>query len=289
MEKNAVFYYHLGSLRRYKENLLSDIVLCLWQMDYSLGEYIFKYVFQQNQGIELYQINREFSSEEGRNDFIFTTNNGIYILESKINDKNLNNAKYYLSLVNNDPNRLKYIIPQSLNIVKEKLYKDLNVRCVYWEDLIKGMFDFSIENGIDIKSQLVFISGILNFFNSSLGFKEKESLEDAVKIFEPLLRIFEDVGIKSRRKDDWEFGNYLSIEFKDVWFCLKYCPVKGSFLCFCHKKNFRSLNFDYRMFKNIRCLGDYFHDTNLYYELIYDNNSEIKDIIVNFLKGCSLL
>ena len=264
-------------------------------MDYSLGEHIFKYVFlqnQQNHGIKLYQINREFSSEEGRNDFIFTTNNGIYILESKINDKNLDKARYYLSLVNNDPNRLKYIIPKSLNNVKDTLFKDLNVECIYWEDLINAMFDFSIENGIDINSQLVFISGILNFFNSGLGFKEKESLEDAVKIFEPFLDIFEDVGIRYERIDDWESGNYLSIKFDDIWFCLKYCPVKGSFLCFCHKKNFKSLSFDYSMFKNIRCLGDYFHDTNLYYEMIfeYDTNlSEKKDIIVSFLKGCSLL
>lgn len=289
MNDDAIFHYNLGSLKKYKENFLSDVVLCLWQTYPCLGEFIFQYAFPES-GVKLFQINREFSNEEGRNDFIFTTEDGIYILENKIRDKNIEKAKDYLSLVGNDPNRIRYIIPKYLEGVKQNLYVEYKINCIYWEDLIERLFDFSKKRNIDIQSQLYLISGILACFNLKLGFKEKISLEKAKSIFEPFLDTFKEKGIDYESSYDWVNGNYLSIYFHELYFCLKYCPVKGAFLCFCHPKN-KNLSFNYEFFKQIRCLGDYFHDTNMYYELIYSDiydKEEIREIILDFLKSVSL-
>lgn len=295
MDSSNIFYYYLGLYKKHKENLLSDIIFCLWQTYPYIGQYIFDCIFFDgfnNKNIELYHIIREFSSEEGRNDFVFYTSNGIYILESKIENENIIKAKKYLSIVGNDHSHIRYITPKYQSGLEDRLLHSHNIICIYWDDLIDRLYQLSLNKNIGIESQLFFISGILNSSSLDLGFKKKESEVDAINKFNPFIEIFSSIvsSKEFKKKNDWEYGNYLSLIYNNIWFCLKFCPIKGSFLCFCHDKKQKIQYQKLSNIRNIRYLGDYFHDTNLYYELIYDdisNISEIEEImrifLINFL------
>ena len=95
---------------RMNENRLSDMVWALCQADRGFLVFFFEYIFDiQNEEIDVYFLEREAIQVGGRNDFLFYTSKGYYILESKINDKTIN-ACNYLGYVNNEQGRIRYIL-----------------------------------------------------------------------------------------------------------------------------------------------------------------------------------
>lgn len=133
------FTYALYSKAQGKENRLSDIVWAMCQSDKDFLKTFFVFCFfeiTEDTNIELYGIDREVDHDtNGRSDFNIYTNKGVYIVESKIGDTNINIQKY-LPIVENDNTRITYIVPEkwSGNV---SLLEGYNIKVVIWEKFIE--------------------------------------------------------------------------------------------------------------------------------------------------------
>ena len=110
MSNSKLFQWMMCYALRMNENRLSDMVWALCQADREFLVFFFNYIFDlQKEEIDVYFVEREAIQAGGRNDFLFYTSNGYYILESKINDTTIN-ASNYLGYVNNEQSRIRYIL-----------------------------------------------------------------------------------------------------------------------------------------------------------------------------------
>lgn len=268
LKEEEALLYSIGLIKRYNENFLSDLVWANCRSDKSFKQDFFHSCFNFNYYI--YYTEREVSDiEKGRNDFHVYTEDGLYILENKINDTNLDRLDNYLELVKNDTKRLFYIVPKNWG-GNTQLLKNKGVNVIIWEELINKMVN-------KYKLFSIIASTILNINQNNNVIPQKPSLESV----KPLIRIcdeFYDLYFLKddykEKKDDYNRNSWKNNEYSygyscwaSVWFGFTFCPTKGLFFCFTYGKGGMKEIKEYSQFKYINPLGKYFNDEYNYYEI----------------------
>ena len=274
------YLYSLGLINKGNENSLSNFTWAMCHTDPKFMLMLFEFCFNVKD-IEIYHVSREVDEKEnGRNDFQIVTTKGTYILESKINDTEIDRADDYLKTVNNDVTRLAYIVPNDWNGDKASLEKR-GIRVVIWNDFINHISECYKEYSITASV----ILGIKNWIPSL-----KPSKEDVSK-FITLCDEFYDLYFSkdkykeartSSGRNTWreheEWYGYRC--WASVWFGFGYCPIKGLFFCFCYSPDGEKKVIKSTTFKYIRPLGNYNNDEFIYFE----TKTAIKDLSLEDIK-----
>lgn len=221
------FDYALYSKARGNENRLSDIVWAMCKSDKEFFKTFFEFCFpKENKNIELHGIDREVDHDEnGRNDFNIYTNKGLYIVESKIGDTNINTQKY-LPIVEYDSERITYIVPGNWNGNMQQLEAE-KINVVYWEEFIETIK----ENFTFFTRKAELILNIQDKYLPPIEFVEKEIkiIEDFKSQFMSKNEHFETQTETWTDKNNPYYGYYC---WASVWFGIGYNPLKGVFFCF---------------------------------------------------------
>ena len=106
--ESKLFQWMMALGLKMNENRLNDIVWALCKVDREFLIFYFRFIFE-DPDVEVDILEREVVQEGGRNDFVFYTSRGKYILESKIGDTAIN-ANYYMTGVHLEAKRIRYIL-----------------------------------------------------------------------------------------------------------------------------------------------------------------------------------
>lgn len=96
------------SYRFRSENDLSDVTWTMCETSKKFKSFFIRFFFSNLNNIETVILFREKSNEDSRPDFILETNQGIYLIENKINDKK-HHFEQYIKTFNITADRLGYI------------------------------------------------------------------------------------------------------------------------------------------------------------------------------------
>lgn len=265
-----LFLYAIGVNERTKENFLSDMVRakCLYSSPFLNA--FFAFCFPSKKGVKVYAIDREISflSDEGiagRNDFKIYTDDGIYIVESKILDENISNCKKYLTIA--EPNKIVYIISSSYKgesyerIIKE--LEDEKISCRLWEDFINEC----IEN--ENRDFAIVASAILNYNKVKIMPKKPNIDNEEINKMRLLCddfmgKYFKNDSYKKQsenEEDEWNRDDGYSYGFTiwaSVWFGIIWCPIKGPFFSFAYSDG------GLKVIDERKCNFHYIHPLGLY-------------------------
>ena len=282
------FLYSIGIIKKQNENFLSDIIKAICQYDKYFLNKFFTFCFPHEKGRIVHSMDRETickpsndKYQSGRNDFKIYTNNGYYIVESKILDKNISNYKKYCNYLEgiykkDIKDRITYIVSTKNEVIEN--IKNEEIQCVYWEDFINELKNDKYKYFITIANP------ILNYYNIESEIRKKPILDkliDEKKLCdnffnEELKSKFYDQKGGQQKEWDKEGGYaYGYTIWASVWFGLLWNPLKGIFWAFAYgtdgdKKIDESI-FD---FKFIIPIGKYFNDKYIYFEIIPPKNDK---------------
>ena len=282
------FLYAIGLAKRAKENFLSDILWAqsLYDNDRLNDFFAFCFPNAKKENVIAYYIERETTvnsdSSKGRNDFRVHTSCGLYVIESKILDTNIDNVDLYLQSINQDSSKLAYIISKrnpNYNRIKKELSSNC-INCVDWEDFI----DTIIANKPHDQFATLATSVLdYNYFKQKPKLdKEKQKLCDS--FFKAHFIKNEYYDKKGGDVEEWEReGGYAygySI-WASVWFGLLWSPLKGIFWGFAYGNGGKKETTENKCtFKYIKPLGKYFNDGYTYYEVRNEDKTEINEEIL---------
>jgi len=310
---SKVFQCMMCYALRMNENRLSDMVWALCQADRGFLVFFFEYIFDiQNEEIDVYFLEREAIQVGGRNDFLFYTSKGYYILESKINDKTIN-ACNYLGYVNNEQGRIRYILASDNEgrygsdwIVDKESHllgidycRELGSRCCIsyklWSELAQELIndgsspDWKLLGAIIIQALYQNDCNDLNEQFKKFNFNEEITINQSEK---------GDAPVMSDRlhcfNDNWEkggdVGGYLD-EDHVIWRGYVYTPTRNEGTV--HVLAVKDIDFkkqfgkckDLPKFKNLTPMGILnAHERWYYFEIKGDSPDKACDELKSFMK-----
>ena len=298
--ESKIFQWMMAFGLKMNENRLSDIVWALCKVDMEFLKYFFCFTFEK-QNVEIDLIEREIAQEGGRNDFVFYTNHGKYILESKIGDTTIN-ANYYMTGVHLDAKRIRYILAfdtpgrygKDWSISNDELSnpKDKNLRFKYkrWNDfakelLMKSNIDWKLLGAViqqtlyqkDCKIENLFGSFDFNFRDLKIQQKKKERTPPKL------------VKCNHKINNNWnkgsDYGYYLD-DAEKIWYGYVYTPIdaQGAIPVIAVRDyEFRSVFeenvFEHKPFKHVSPIGRINCNEGWYYfKLSNENELEMAKI-----------
>lgn len=277
MNNSVLFQWMMAYGLKMNENRLSDIVWSLCQVDRGFLEFFFKFAFgEEAKGVIVYFSEREVPQEGGRNDFVFYTNQGEYILESKINDTVIK-ADSYLVDVNMDSKRIRYILADDTNkyaygwkiendrITNEK--DQLSFAYILWEDfanklLNKERKEWNLLGALIIQTlyqKEIKIKDVFENFNFSEP--HEVYIVQHEKFLPRKIKIFADKQLEDKWNEGNDYGYFIN-ESKSIWYGSVYTPTdsEGAILVLAIKEDvfkyrFKSPNFKHKGFEYLIPIG----------------------------------
>ena len=266
------------------ENLLSDLVWTMCQLDRTFFETFFRFCFgEEANHLELYEIRREERyGTDGQNDFIIYTSNGKYIVESKIKDVKVKAVEKYLNTVGGDTEKIRYIVPIGWSECCIQILEEKNVKVLTWNDFLTVAKEYSF-----FVAKADMILGLCEKYLPS-----EESVKQLIDIIEAFKNKFNswpgDNGQWKDGNNPW-YGYYY---WCYAFFGIAYHPLKGVFFCFTIRpsddfyiasdpnKKSKDLS-QLGQFDKLIKLGRYFDNDDHYFEVKIDN---IKNMSVSVLE-----
>lgn len=242
-EEGKRFLYALGIIKRQKENFLSDVIRAKCLYDITFLRSFFTFCFPRKSGVEVYAVDREIAcfgddkenskKYKGRNDFQIYTSDGIYVVESKILDKDVSKYELYLSCLNIEKDHIAYIIseknPQFM-VLKKKLESDC-INCLCWETFVDKI-------QIQYEDWALLATKVLNYDKMNLVVNKPIILGKNQQLcdffFEEYLCSDKYDGCGGKISEWERTGAYGYSIWASVWFGILWCSLKGSFWAFAY-------------------------------------------------------
>ena len=278
--------YSLCLTKKKKENFLSDVLWSICRIDSDILGKFFHFCFKEQKDITVYAMDREVTNmaNDARNDFFIYTNKGIFIVESKIGNTDIDSCETYLRDLKNQTLHLRYIVPSNFDhLIIEKLSAIHNVQVVFWEEFIAEIETEEKE----FCKQFVVLS------NSILGHEElylQNIVSDAnYQSYKNILDQFMAKHLSNIQPDDVQYNNYGYYLWASVWIGIKYCPIKGLFFCITINNNGnRDIEKEQdpynKKYENLTPLGKYSREKDVYYEIRSQNGNYTDECLVAALK-----
>ena len=283
------FLYSIGVIKKQKENFLSDVVRAICYYNECFLNEFFNFCFPKKEEVKAYSIDREttcFSenkkTKNGRNDFKIYTTDGVYIVESKILDKNISKYTLYLENLNITKDKIVYIISNKnaeYHSIKRELKSDC-IACECWEDFIEK-----------IKSKYKDFALIASTILDSSIIEEKKkkpqigNMTEEKNLCDDFFHNYlenEHYDKKGGDENEWNCkGGYAygySI-WASVWFGLIWEPLKGCFWSFAYGEGGNKDIKNKSSFKYIKPLGKYMNDKFFYYEIKHEDSRMTLEIL----------
>lgn len=267
MDKINILYKY-AQIHSNTENVLSDIVWCYCQHNSKIRDTFFHFMFpNKSKGVRVFNVYREVVCGDGRNDFHFVTSSGLFVVESKINDRNYEPLERYLKT--NTPDRLAYIIGHE-NDDDIRILKRYGIKYKFWNKFAEVVEDNTLRNTINI---------MIRQYRSLVDSGTFEKLKDD-ELFEKVKNRF----ITVKENNDWHslrtYGYFLLGDNESFWFGFRYSIMSDTAeYCFGVRKD--KFETSEKSFKYL-ILNGYFDEYNYTY-LVFDKE-KIEDVIEEFIK-----
>lgn len=293
MKVNEKFLFLCGKSARKDENLFSDIVKYMCDVNEEFLNILFRLCFRSS-GCEVepcYILREQQIAEDSRIDFaIQTKEHGIYYIENKIADRNIvKNAEKYIGHLNGkygkEANKhLTYILPCKNYDKEPSRLEEIGVNCVFWEEFL----DKCLEND-KFHEFAIILSSIIQYYPTP----NEVEIQDFKKKCDKLNCILSSK-YSNEKIDNWSKGCFYGYYLIDsLTFGVNFCPTKGLFFCFTYnykqyekfvKDKVRKINHQMNL-KYLKPLGKFHNDEDIYIEILKENEHDSDISEERFIKA----
>lgn len=197
------FFTNLGD-RFYKENDLSDVTYTFLQTDDSFKEKFLQFFFPSLDVDSITTIEREYSKDDSRPDFIIETENEKYLIEVKIWDKNHHFEQYKNTFSNY---KKAYVTNYNLSNKEKESYKN-EYNFITWKEIYEGLEQFEQENEL-IKFYRCYLKRICYFREiKNMRFGDLRGLLDFGTFIEQVLVEKASGGLITSLKQSFDKNSY---------------------------------------------------------------------------------
>lgn len=297
-EKEKFLYSIGGIVKKENENFLSDITYAKCICNEEFFNLFFQFCFPNENAKPHYLEREEDNKSNGRNDFQIYTDKGIYIVENKINDKDISKYLKYLHTVNEKKSHIVYIFPKNYDKSSISELENNEINYFYWEDFIDNVYvDYP-----EFHDFCIMAAGIIGHLKLPIFYRPK--YED-IKVKGEICDMFFNSKLKNKYSANLEnkvidpenfkfYGYYI---WASAWFGIAYCPNKGVYFCFTIGNGGDYKIENKTIYQYLKPLGRYYKDKYEYEYKYYEiKESSIitidnyKDILTNaFNEFCEMI